>query len=48
MNTLKKFARDTDCTQIQWQTPEENERAINFYYKQKAMSKNKKRFFLSL
>lgn len=44
INVLKILARKNRCTHIQWQTPVDNEKAIAFYYKQQAISKDKKRF----
>lgn len=45
---LKKLAIAESCTHIQWQTPVNNKKAISFYLKEKAVSKDKKRFFLDL
>jgi GNAT superfamily N-acetyltransferase len=44
---LKKEAVNNKCTNIQWQTPDFNYSAINFYKKMGARSKTKKRFYLS-
>ncbi|MBX2845929.1 MAG: GNAT family N-acetyltransferase [Saprospiraceae bacterium] len=41
-------AKKLGCTIIQWQTPEENTRAIQFYQGLGAQSKSKQRFFLEL
>jgi GNAT superfamily N-acetyltransferase len=48
IKTLKKLAYDNKCTHIQWQTPVDNEKAIRFYHKHGAMSRDKKRFFLDI
>jgi len=48
MNQLKIDAKKLDCSLIQWQTPNFNEGAINFYNKIGAVSKTKERFFLEL
>jgi GNAT superfamily N-acetyltransferase len=48
IKSLKKLARDNKCTHIQWQTPLNNEKAITFYHKHGATSKDKKRFFLDI
>jgi GNAT superfamily N-acetyltransferase len=47
MKTLKEFAAINSCTHIQWQTPVDNLSGIKFYEKQGAVSKDKKRFYLS-
>ncbi len=45
MNAVKTYADQNDCFQVQWQTPKFNERAIKFYKKLGASSKDKERFF---
>lgn len=45
---LKQIAADKNCINIQWQTPEFNERAIKFYRRIGATGKDKVRFFLDL
>lgn len=42
---IRQLAKDMQVNEIQWQTPNSNERAIYFYQKQGALSKNKVRFF---
>lgn len=41
-------ARELGCEQIQWQTPEWNERAIKFYHRIGATSKPKLRMYLDI
>ncbi len=36
------------CSHVQWQTPSDNHRAVGFYEKCGATSKDKKRFFLDI
>lgn len=48
VNRIKKEAKKTGCTHIQWQTPEFNTRAMKFYRRIGATSKSKERFFLPL
>lgn len=43
---IAKFAKSRNIQQIQWHTPDFNERAINFYYRLGAASKEKMRFYL--
>ncbi|WP_183579561.1 GNAT family N-acetyltransferase [Mucilaginibacter sp. X5P1] len=45
---LRNVAKEKSCINIQWQTPDFNESAIRFYHKNKATSKNKVRFTLSV
>ncbi len=45
MDKLKDEAKKLNCNLIQWQTPNFNEKAMNFYNKIGAISKNKERFF---
>jgi ribosomal protein S18 acetylase RimI-like enzyme len=44
---LKEIATQNECINIQWQTPVFNERAIKFYKRIGATSKEKMRFFLN-
>lgn len=46
-NKLKEIARSKDCINVQWQTPDFNERAIKFYNRIGAVGKDKVRFFLN-
>ena len=48
MDLIKKESVRLGCTHIQWQTPTFNIRAIKFYNRIGATSKDKGRFFLSL
>jgi len=45
---LKEIATKNNCVNIQWQTPEFNERAIKFYNRIGAKGKDKVRFTLNL
>ena len=45
---LKQIAITKNCINIQWQTPEFNERAIKFYHRIGGTGKDKVRFFLEL
>jgi ribosomal protein S18 acetylase RimI-like enzyme len=45
---LKQIAITKNCINIQWQTPEFNERAIKFYRRIGGNGKSKVRFFLNL
>lgn len=45
---LKQESKRLGCSLIQWQTPEFNTRAMKFYYRIGATSKNKVRFFLNI
>lgn len=45
---LKQIATAKNCINIQWQTPEFNERAIKFYHRIGGTGKNKVRFSLNL
>ena len=47
MKKLKEFAVLHSCSHIQWQTPVDNFSGIQFYEKQGAVSKDKKRFYLA-
>jgi ribosomal protein S18 acetylase RimI-like enzyme len=44
---LQNIAQQNDCVNIQWQTPEFNERAIKFYKRMGGTAKDKVRFFLN-
>jgi L-amino acid N-acyltransferase YncA len=46
MERIRKEARDNNCKNIQWQTPEFNARAIKFYVGLGSTGKQKMRFFL--
>jgi ribosomal protein S18 acetylase RimI-like enzyme len=43
---VTKLAREKNCVNVQWQTPDWNTRAMSFYKRLGATSKNKVRFFL--
>jgi ribosomal protein S18 acetylase RimI-like enzyme len=45
---LKQIGQENNCVNIQWQTPNFNERAIKFYNKIGATGKDKRRFFINL
>ncbi|WP_103071582.1 GNAT family N-acetyltransferase [Aquimarina sediminis] len=45
MRKIKEYARLENCKVIQWQTPDFNVEAINFYHKIGGISKSKERFF---
>jgi GNAT superfamily N-acetyltransferase len=45
---IKEESTILGCKLIQWQTPDFNTRAINFYHRIGATSKTKERFFLTL
>ena len=44
MNKIKVYAKYINCSEIQWQTPDFNKEAIDFYEKLGADSKKKERF----
>ena len=48
METVKTYAKSENCAIIQWQTPDFNEKAIQFYNKLGASSKSKERFTWSV
>lgn len=48
LKKIKEEAKKLECTLLQWQTPIDNKRAITFYKKNNAISKQKERFFLYL
>jgi len=45
---IKEETVNLDCSLIQWQTPDFNKRAMKFYDRIGAKSKNKKRYFLEI
>ncbi len=45
MQDVQAYAKEEACTEIQWQTPDFNADAIEFYQKLGATSKSKERFF---
>lgn len=47
-NLLTQIAKENNCINIQWQTPDFNEGAIRFYKRMGGTSKNKVRFSLSV
>ena len=44
MNKIKTYSKSIGCSEIQWQTPNFNKKAIDFYKKLGADSKTKERF----
>ena len=44
---IARFAKEQNIQQIQWHTPDFNERAIKFYHRIGASSKEKTRFYLN-
>jgi GNAT superfamily N-acetyltransferase len=44
MDKIRVYAKSINCSEIQWQTPDFNKEAINFYKKLGADSKTKERF----
>ena len=48
MEAIKTYAKSENCAIIQWQTPDFNEKAIQFYNKLGASSKSKERFTWSV
>lgn len=44
---LKSIAKKNNCVNIQWHTPDFNERAIKFYHRIGGTGKNKVRFFIT-
>lgn len=48
LQKLKEIGTENDCVNIQWQTPQFNERAIKFYKRIGATGKDKVRFTLDL
>jgi ribosomal protein S18 acetylase RimI-like enzyme len=47
LKQIARAAKENNCTVIQWQTPASNERAIKFYYRIGAASKEKLRFYIN-
>lgn len=45
---LQQIGKEKNCTNIQWQTPQFNQRAIKFYHRIGAKGKDKVRFTLNL
>lgn len=48
VNKIKEEGIKKHCDLVQWQTPDFNKRAIKFYHRIGAHSKNKERFFLDI
>ena len=48
MEKIKEYAIHQNCSSIQWQTPDFNLRAIEFYKKNGGQSKTKERFILQV
>ena len=48
INKLKEIGKKKNCVNMQWRTPEFNERAIKFYQRIGAKGKDKVCFFLDL
>jgi len=48
LNEIKRKALNQGCKEMQWQTPDFNEKAIKFYLREGAHSKRKERFYLDL
>ena len=48
VDKIKEEGAKEHCTQIQWQTPDFNVRAMKFYNRIGATSKSKERFFLEI
>lgn len=44
MDKIKTYSKSINCSEIQWQTPSFNKKAIGFYNKLGAESKTKERF----
>ena len=45
LEKVRQYAKDEQCLMVQWQTPSFNIKAIDFYKKMGALSKNKERFY---
>lgn len=45
---VKEYGKTQDCNLMQWQTPDSNKRAIEFYNKIGGKSKSKERFYLNI
>jgi len=48
MEKVKEYAKNKNCKIIQWQTPDFNQKAIDFYTKIGGVSKTKERFCLEI
>lgn len=48
VNKVKDYAKESNCTQIQWQTPHDNVRAIKFYHRIGGKAKQKLRYYLNM
>ncbi len=48
MEKVKEYGKTQNCNLIQWQTPDFNEKAIEFYNKINGKSKSKERFYLNI
>ena len=48
LRTARLYALSVGIDELQWQTPEWNERAIQFYLREGAMSEIKSRFSLRI
>ncbi|GAA3646483.1 GNAT family N-acetyltransferase [Flavivirga jejuensis] len=48
MDSIKIYAKSINCSEIQWQTPDFNKKAIDFYNKIGGKSKSKERFCLNI
>jgi GNAT superfamily N-acetyltransferase len=46
MERIRKIAKEKNCVNIQWQTPEYNAMAIKFYVGLGSIGKQKMRFFM--
>lgn len=48
LEKIKEYAKNQNCIIIQWQTPDFNNKAIDFYRKIGGISKSKERFYLDV
>ncbi|EWH09665.1 N-acetyltransferase GCN5 [Cellulophaga geojensis KL-A] len=48
MEKIKSYAKNQKCSIIQWQTPDFNKKAIDFYRKIGVISKSKERFIWTI
>ena len=48
MEKVIEYSKTQDCDLIQWQTPDFNEKAIEFYNRIGGKSKSKERFYLNI
>ncbi len=48
MGKIKEYAKSQKCSIIQWQTPNFNKKAIDFYRKIGGVPKSKERFYLKI